>query len=157
MKPFIVLISTFIITIIALKLTKRPLNYPLAGRVAMSCMLLFTAIGHFMYTKGMATILPNFIPLKGELVMVSGWMEIAFALGLLLPAYRQLTGWVLILFFVLTLPLNIRAAIEHINYQTGELNGPGLHYLWFRVPLQILFIGWVYFAAIKNSILDSLT
>ncbi|HAS46616.1 MAG TPA: hypothetical protein DCS93_39400 [Microscillaceae bacterium] len=153
MKPFIVLISTFIITIIALKLAKRPLSYPLAGQIAMSCMLVFTAVGHFIFTKGMTAMLPEFIPLKIEVVIASGLLEIAFAIGLLFPAYRQLTGWALILFFIFTLPVNIRSAIQNINYQTGELNGPGLHYLWFRVPLQMLFIGWVYFSAIKNNIL----
>ncbi|OJJ19090.1 hypothetical protein BKI52_19945 [marine bacterium AO1-C] len=153
MKPLIVLISVFIIAITAFKLTNKPLNYPLAGRIALSCMLMFTAIGHFIYSKGMAAMFPSLVPFRLELVVVSGLLEIAFAVGLLLPAYQQLTSWLLILFFVLVLPFNIRAALQHINYQTGELNGPGPAYLWFRVPLQILFIGWAYFSAIKNSIL----
>ena len=41
-------------------------------------------------------------------------------------------------------------ALENINYQTGELNGPGLSYLWFRIPMQILFMVWVYFSAIRG-------
>jgi hypothetical protein len=37
--------------------------------------------------------------------------------------------------------------MRRVNYETGELDGPGLAYLWFRVPLQVFFVGWVgYFA-----------
>jgi uncharacterized membrane protein len=58
-------------------------------------------------------------------------------------------GWALILFFILVLPGNIKAAIHHIDYQKGTFDGYGPNYLWFRVPLQILFIGWTYISAIK--------
>jgi uncharacterized membrane protein len=55
----------------------------------------------------------------------------------------------LIVFFVLLLPANINAAIKHIDYQKGTFEGQGLNYLWFRIPLQILFIVWTYMSAIK--------
>ena len=57
----------------------------------------------------------------------------------------------LILFFIAILPANIKASLENINYQTGELNGNGIEYLWFRIPLQIVFILWVYFTTIKKT------
>ncbi len=41
--------------------------------------------------------------------------------------------------------------MENINYQTGELDGNGLDYLWFRIPLQVFFIVWVFFTAIKSN------
>jgi uncharacterized membrane protein len=50
---------------------------------------------------------------------------------------------------VLILPANIQAAIKRIDYQKGTTDGPGVNYLWFRVPLQILFITWVYLFAIR--------
>jgi uncharacterized membrane protein len=49
----------------------------------------------------------------------------------------------------LLLPANIKAAKEHIDYQKGNFEGSGLKYLWFRMPLQILFILWIYLSAIK--------
>jgi uncharacterized membrane protein len=61
-----------------------------------------------------------------------------------------LTGWLLILFFILILPANIYAAVRHIDYQKATTEGNGLHYLWFRVPLQLLFIAWAYFFAVKG-------
>lgn len=115
----------------------------------MSVMLAFTSIAHFVFPKGMAMMIPNFIPFKKELVYFTGITALAAAIGLLIPNLRSLTAWSLILFFVLILPANINAAIRHIDYQKGTFAGAGTNYLWFRVPLQILFILWVYFAAIR--------
>ncbi len=115
----------------------------------MSVMLLFTAMGHFIFTKGMAMMIPDFIPFKTEMVYLTGIIEIVAAIGLLIPALRVLTAWLLILFFVLLLPSNISAAIKHIDIEKGTLNGSGLNYLWFRIPLQILFIVWTYISSIR--------
>jgi uncharacterized membrane protein len=49
----------------------------------------------------------------------------------------------LIFFFVILLPANIYAAMKGVDYQKGSYGGNGLTYLWFRVPLQLLFIAWV--------------
>lgn len=112
-------------------------------------MLMFTALGHVLYTEGMAMMIPAQIPYKKELVYFTGLVEVLGAIGLLFPQYRTLTAWLLILFFLLMVPANIKAAVEGLNYQTGTFDGPGLRYLWFRVPLQALFIGWVYLSAIR--------
>lgn len=112
-------------------------------------MLVFTAIAHFVYTQGMVMMLPDFIPYKKNLIYVTGVIELAAAVGLVIPSIRALTGWFLIAFFVLLLPANILAAIRHIDYQKGTSDGNGLNYLWFRVPLQVLFVVWTYISAIR--------
>ena len=116
----------------------------------MSAMLMFTAIAHFVFTNGMTQMVPDFFPLKKELVYLTGILEILFAVGLLIPRIKTITGWTLIVFFLTILPANIKASMENINYQTGELDGNGIEYLWFRIPLQILFIAWVFFTTIKD-------
>ena len=115
----------------------------------MSVMLVFTAIGHFAFTKGMAMMLPDFIPFKAEVIYLTGVVEIIAATGLLIPGCRVWTGWALILFFILLLPGNIKAAIQHIDYQKGTFDGRGPGYLWFRIPLQIVFMVWTYLSAIR--------
>jgi len=154
MKPLIVLLGTFIIALITIKILKKKYNWQLAGRIAMAVMLSFTAIGHFIFTEGMTAMIPDFFPFKRELVYATGILEIIFAIGLLIPKIQLKTGWVLILFFIAILPANIKASLENINYQTGELDGNGLEYLWFRIPLQILFIAWIYFTTIKERTLN---
>ena len=49
---------------------------------------------------------------------------------------------------VLALPANIYAAIKRVDYQKATFNGSGANYLWFRIPLQILFIVWMYLSCI---------
>lgn len=149
MKPLFVLLGTFAITILAIKLVYQQYDFALSARIAMSVMLLFTAIAHFAFAKGMTMMIPDFIPFKSALVLFTGLVEIAAAIGLLIPGLRVLTGWLLIVFFILLLPANINAAIKHIDYQKGTFDGNGPNYLWFRVPLQILFIVWTYLSAIR--------
>nr|WP_313819576.1 DoxX family protein [uncultured Allomuricauda sp.] len=114
----------------------------------MSIMLCFTAIGHFAFTKGMSRMIPHFVPLKTSLVYFTGILEIIMAIGLLIPRFKAITGWALIIFLLLMLPANIYASIENVNYQKGTYDGNGFSYLWFRVPLQFLFIVWVYISSI---------
>jgi uncharacterized membrane protein len=149
MKPLFVLLGAFVISLFLTKLFTKAFDYRLSGRLAMAVMLVFTAIGHFVFTKGMTMMLPNFVPFKTELIYLTGVIEIIAALGLLVPATRVWTGWALIIFFILLLPANIKAAIDHIDYQKGTFDGNGPRYLWFRIPLQLLFIMWTYISAIR--------
>jgi uncharacterized membrane protein len=148
MKPLIVLLAAFGISLSAEKLFYGHADLALSGRVAMSAMLLFTAIAHFAFTKGMEMMLPGFVPFKTAVIYLTGLAEIAAAAGLFIPDLRFAAGWMLIVFFFLMLPANIYAATKHVNYQEGTYEGSGPGYLWFRVPLQFLFIVWTYLSAI---------
>lgn len=148
MKPLIVLLITFIIFLLSYRLVRGIYDFALAARVAMSVMLLFTAIGHFAFTKGMTMMLPDFFPYKVSIVYLTGFIEIAAAVGLFISSIRHITAWLLIVFFILILPANIYAAMQQVDYQKGTLDGDGINYLWFRIPLQVLFILWVYFSAL---------
>ncbi len=150
MKPLIVLLAVFLISVVATRVLSGTYNFVLSGRIAMSAMLLFTAVAHFVFTKGMAMMIPDFIPYKTQTVYLTGVIEIAAAIGLFVPNLRIVTAWLLIAFFILILPANIYAAIKQIDYQNGTFEGNGLAYLWFRIPLQILFIAWTYLSAIRT-------
>lgn len=150
METLFVLLGTFIITLLSIKVISKRFETALAGRIAMAVMLIFTAIAHFAFAKGM-TMMISFLPLATLLVYATGIIEFIAAAGLLISKTKVLTGKLLILFFVLLLPANIYSAYHHINLQTADFNGKGLEYLWFRIPLQLLFIGWVYFFSIRNQ------
>ena len=149
MKPLIVLLTVFGIALFVVKIVKGEFEFALPARIAMAAMLVFTSIGHFAFTKGMAMMIPGPVPYKTEIVYLTGIIEIVAAAGLLIPASRIPTAWLLILFFVVLLPGNIYAAIKHIDYQKASFDGNGPHYLWFRIPLQLLFIVWTYISSIK--------
>ena len=151
MKPLIVLLSVFAISLLSTKIFRGNYEFALSGRIAMSAMLVFTAVGHFVFTKGMTMMLPQFIPYKTEAVYLTGVIEIVAAIGLLIPNFNGLVAWLLIVFFILMLPANIYAAIKNVDYQKGTFDGSGLTYLWFRIPLQVVFIVWTYLSVIKAS------
>ena len=149
MKPLVVLLSSFVIAIFVIKIINKGYNFLLAARIAMSVMLCFTAIGHFAFTKGMSMMIPQFIPFKTYLVYLSGFFEILLAIGLLIPKLKMISGWTFIIFLLLMLPANIYASIHNIDYQKETFDGNDLSYLWFRIPLQFLFISWTYFSSIR--------
>ncbi len=149
MKPLIVLLLSFTISIFVIKIIKKEYDFILSARIAMSIMLVFTAIGHFAFTKGMSMMIPKFIPFKESFVYLTGIFEILLALGLLIPKLKTISGWALIVFLLLMLPANIYASVNTINFQKGTFDGAGVMYLWFRIPLQILFIIWTYISTIR--------
>jgi uncharacterized membrane protein len=150
MKPLFVLLLAFVICIICNKIVTHQYDLPFAGQIAMGVMLLFTSIGHFKFAKGMAMMLPKAIPFKLPLVYLTGIIEMVAAISLFILPYKVITGWLLIMFFLSILPANIYAAINHVDFEKGTLDGKGANYLWFRVPLQVFFILWIYFSVIAN-------
>lgn len=147
METLLVLFGVFITTLLIIWLTTKRFELAFASRVAMAVMLVFTAIGHFIFAKGMAMMI-SFLPWANVIVFITGIIELIAAIGLLLPKTKVLTGKLLILFFILLLPANIYAAIHNINLQTADYTGKGLSYLWIRIPMQLLFIAWVYFSSL---------
>jgi len=147
MKPLFVLLGTFLVTLLIIRLSGGPWNYWLAGRIGMAVMLLFTAIAHFVFTRGMVMMLPAFVPFKKGMVYFTGIVEVAGAAGLLILRWPwfSMIGLLLIVLFMLMLPANIYAALHHIDYEKGTLDGKGPRYLWFRIPLQAFFIAWIIF------------
>ena len=136
MKPLLVLLIVF-------GVAAYPAGIHLAGNIAMAAMLCFTALGHFKFPRGMASMIPGPVPFRKELVYGTGVAEVLVGMGLIFHSTRLPAALLLLALLVLMLPANIYAAAQHINYETGGTDGPGLRYLWFRVPLQLLFIGWV--------------
>ena len=148
MKVLLVLIISFILTTVISRLFVDDWNIMLSGNVAMMLMLWFTSLGHFMFTKGMVMMMPSFIPFKGALVYLTGIMEIVLGALLVVNATRHIAGIILLVLFVVMLPANINAAMKHVDLEKATYDGSGTGYLWFRIPLQILFIAWILYFSI---------
>jgi uncharacterized membrane protein len=93
----------------------------------------------------MGMMIPAIIPFKTAIVYLTGLIEIAAAVGLLILSVRHITSVLLIIFFMAILPANINAAIHKVDYRKGTNEGNGSKYLWFRIPLQLFFIVWVWY------------
>lgn len=111
------------------------------ARFALSTMFLFTAIAHFAAStrKDMIAMVPPSFPQPGLLVTLTGILEAAGALGLLLIPTRQWAAWGLILLMLAMFPANISAARRGVQMR-GKAPTP----LWIRAPMQILFIAGVW-------------
>jgi len=143
-----VLFGTYLFTLVASRIIKGEFKSRIAGRAGFSAVLLLTGVGHFIYPEGLVMMMPESIPFKLEWVYITGVIELAAAIGLLIPKTQKLTAWLLIVFLVLIFPCNIYAAMHHVDFQKATNDGSGIEYLWFRIPLQLFFIGWTYYFGI---------
>lgn len=149
MKPLFILLVVYIALMAFGGHTSFDKGDIFAGNIAMSVMLLFTAIGHFKFKTSMAAMIPLFIPKKVEIVIFTGILEIAFAVGLCIESSRYYSGIGLIVFLLAILPANIYAAKHQINYENLYQPGPGAKYLWFRIPFQLFLIAWVWYFSVR--------
>jgi uncharacterized membrane protein len=67
------------------------------------------------------------------------------SLGLLLPRTRRLAGICLVVLLVALFPANVNAIINGI-----PLGGNAPTPLWVRAPMQLLYIGMVWWTSIKE-------
>ena len=150
MKPLIVLLAVFGVSSLATFIAGHPPDYYFCGRLAMGVMLIFAATAHFKFTNGMVLMVPNYIPYKRAVVYITGYIEMLAAIGLLIKTVREPVAWFVVFFLVLLLPANIHAAQNKINLEKPDICGAGVNYLWFRIPLQLFFIAWVYFFGVMH-------
>ena len=105
----------------------------------MIALYFFAGINHFVDPGMYISIMPHWLPWHEELVLVSGILEILFALLLVFPSTRQTGGWCIILLLVFVFPANVQMMLNYINE-----NNTNLWIAVIRLPLQILLIFWAY-------------
>ena len=78
------------------------------------------------------------------LIYLSGVAEIIGGLAVLAPRLRRVAGWGLIALLVAVFPANIQMAIDAGTFA----NQFPVWLIWLRLPMQGLFVWWVYRATI---------
>lgn len=101
----------------------------------------FTASGHFLQAQAMAQMLPPWVPMRGELVLLTGLLEIAIGLALFVPRARRAAAWAAGIVLVAFFPANIYAAWAQVPFG-GHAWGP--LYLLVRAPLQAFILWWIW-------------
>ena len=104
-------------------------------------LFLFTGILHFVNPEPFLRIVPPILPWPGALVFISGVAEIAGSIGLLFRRTRRVAAYGLVLLLVAVFPANIYMAVVNIPFP-GIAGQPWAQ--WFRLPLQVVFIVWVW-------------
>jgi uncharacterized membrane protein len=109
------------------------------ARWALAALMLVAGVGHLVATDEFLGQTPSWLPERELIVVLSGFVEIGFALALiLLRARRRQVGWALAAFFVLVFPGNLYQAIEGTS--TFGLDEPVER--WVRLLFQPVLILW---------------
>ena len=85
--------------------------------------------------------MPPYIPYHLECIYFTGWLEIAFALGLSRKNLRHVTSKLLVAYFIAILPAHIHVSVNQI--EMFGVSSPIL--LWGRTLFQVVFIYWAYY------------
>jgi uncharacterized membrane protein len=115
----------------------------LISRLVLALLFCFTGTMHFVDPATFIAVMPPYLPWHRELVLVSGFFEIAGGLGLLVPwvPLRRAAAIGLVLLLLAVFPANIEMAARSEHF-ASLLHVPA--WLFFvRLPLQILLIYWV--------------
>jgi len=123
---------------------RRLVSWRNAGRGAFVVMLIFTSSAHFSSMKhDLAAMIPEPLPNGLWLIYLTGVLELAGAVGLLISRTRRLAGICLVLLLTAQFPANVNAALNGISLG-GEPPTP----LWLRTPMQLFFIALVWWTSI---------
>jgi uncharacterized membrane protein len=142
---FVLVISFLLLRGMGLLGVERLSSWRVAGRGALVIMFLFTGTSHFTSMKyDFAAMIPPPLPNDLWVIYLSGVFEIAGAVGLLIPRTRKLAGICLVLLLAALFPANVYAVLSEIPLR-GEAATP----LWIRTPMQLLYIGMVWWTSIR--------
>ncbi|KAA2223694.1 DoxX family protein [Chryseobacterium sediminis] len=149
MKLLVILFATFILALLGTFLVQGKPDFIFSGNLGMAVFIIFTGFSHFKFQKGMAMMIPEFIPARMFWVYCTGILEVAAGIGLMIPAVREITAILLIIFYVLVFIANINSSRKRINIFKADYTGPGMKYLYMqRIPMQIILIVWTWYFGI---------
>jgi uncharacterized membrane protein len=135
--PLIVLLLTFVLLLLAGQLGIawfHPWTHAL--RTALACMLLFTASAHWgNRRRDLIAMVPRPFPNPGLIITITGILEIAGAVGLIVQATHRAAGFMLAVLFIAIFPANVRAARERLTIGGRPVLG-----VVVRGGIQIVFI-----------------
>ena len=113
----------------------------LISRWLLATLFIVAGILHFVRTDVFAAIVPPYLPAPELLVYVSGAFETIGGFGLLIPKFRQMACWGLILLLIAVFPANLYMATDPKAFVDA---GIPLWALYLRLPLQVVLILWVW-------------
>ena len=108
-------------------------------KVLFAILFISAGILHFVTPDFFVRIVPPILPAPLFIVYLSGIVEIALGILLLVPKFSRFAAFGLIALLVAVFPANIYMAL---NPQTFPDYDPLLLYL--RLPIQFLLIFWAY-------------
>jgi uncharacterized membrane protein len=108
------------------------------SKYLLAIFMIAAGIMHFVNPAFFLKIMPPYLPLHRELVLVSGVFEVLLGILLLAPKTSRLAAWGIVALLIAVFPANLYL------YQHQDIlpASPVVHFL--RLPLQGVFILWAY-------------
>lgn len=116
------------------------------GLLLFAGLFIAACLYHFREADGFAAMLPDFVPLRLQIVYATGILELILAILLLLPRTRRRAGIWTAIYLVLIFPANIYAAIYGIPAPGQDETSQSA--LWIRLLFQPLLVWWVLWASL---------
>ena len=112
-------------------------------RIAMSVFFAGGFALHLLETDKLVAITPDWVPYPREVVLITGMIELAGAVALLVPRLRRATGIALAIYVIAVWPANFKHAFAHI------VTPPIPDSWWYHAPrlaLQPVIAWWALFS-----------
>jgi uncharacterized membrane protein len=113
-------------------------------RVAMAAFYFAAGIVHLTAPDAFLPIVPDWVPLPRETVLLTGVCEIVGSIALMTPRWRGVAGVMLALYAVCVFPANIKHAVQGIHAPPVP---DGWWYHAPRLALQPVLVWWALFCA----------
>ncbi|MBC5801067.1 MAG: DoxX family membrane protein [Candidatus Eremiobacteraeota bacterium] len=115
------------------------------GSVATGALFIAAGTLHFRFTRPYEAIVPPLFPAHRELVLISGACEILGGVGVLFRPTRRYAAWGLIALLVAVFPANVYMVVDARRFSQLAPSWA----LAARLPLQTLFVWWIYAVGAK--------
>lgn len=107
---------------------------------------ILAGVMHFITPGFYLAMMPPWLPAHGMLVAVSGVAEILGGVGVMTARWHRAAGIGLLILLLAVFPANIQMLLD--ARAAGEPTG----LLWLRLPLQPLFMWWVWVVAVAPQV-----
>lgn len=111
-------------------------------RWVLALFYLIAGIVHLRSPDAFLPIMPDWVPWPYEVVLVTGALEIAGAIGLMIPRLRPAAAILLAAYAVAVFPANIKHAFDHVEIASLPSSW------WYHGPrfaLQPILVWWALF------------
>lgn len=119
-------------------MVRLPPGWYLLGKASFATLFIIAGIGHFVAPGFYVRMMPPELPAHHALVILSGVIEIALGILLLVPKTSKFAAWGIIALLITVFPANV-----HVYRHQESFPLPALLHL-LRLPLQGLLILWAY-------------